>query len=318
MKRIFLVSVLIILTLKGFCWGFYGHRLINYQAVFVLPPEMIFFYKPHIQYISSHAVDPDKRRYAVLEEGPRHYIDMDIYCGISIPRSWTKAVEKFSEDSLMLHGIVPWWVQVMLARLTKAFKEKNVTAILKLSAETGHYLGDAHVPLHTSANHNGQLTGQQGIHGFWESRLPEIYAETEWDLFAGRAMYIKNPLEFTWKRVEESALASDSVLQFEKRLNATFTSDKKYAYEKRNGVIIKQYSADYSSAYNKILNGMVERRLRQSVFAVASFWYTAWVNAGQPNLKDLSRKELSEDDQVELNLIEMKWKKEKVKGRSCE
>jgi hypothetical protein len=237
---------------------------------------------------------------------------------MDIPAAWTKAVERFSLDSLNAHGIVPWWIQVMLARLTKAFREKNVRAILKLSAETGHYLGDAHVPLHTSSNHNGQLTGQQGIHGFWESRIPELFAEAEWDLYNGGAAYIKNPLEFTWSRIKESAWASDSVLKFEKVLSEKFTSDRKYAFENGNGIVIKQYSSGYSAAYNEMLNGMVERRLRQSVFAVASFWYTAWVNAGQPDLKNLSRKELTEEEMDEFSNMEIKWRNEKVKGRSCE
>jgi hypothetical protein len=292
--------------------------MINYQAVFLLPPEMIAFYKPNIAFISEHAVDPDKRRYAVKEEGPRHYIDIDRYTGMELPRAWTKAVSKFSEDTLKAHGIVPWWIQVMLARLTKAFREKNTGAILKLSAETAHYLGDAHVPLHTSSNHNGQLTGQHGIHGFWESRIPEIYAETEWDIYSGKAVYLKNPLEFTWKRVEESSRASDSVLLFEKQLSEEISPDRKYAFETRNGLIVKQYSLEYCAGYTEKLNGMVERRLRESIFAVASFWYTAWVNAGQPNLKNLSRKELTEDEREEFNKLEMNWKNEKIKGRSCE
>lgn len=318
MKRYCLTVVLLVAGVKGFSWGFYAHKLINYQAVFLLPPEMIAFYKPNIEFISAHAVDPDKRRYSVTEEGPRHYIDMDRYFGTELPHAWSKAVEKFSVDSLKAHGIVPWWVQVMLARLTKAFKEKDQRAILKLSAETGHYLGDMHVPLHTSSNHNGQMTGQHGIHGFWESRLPELLAETEWDMFNDRAFYITNPLEFTWRTVEESSKASDSVLRLEKLLNEKFTPDKKYAFESRNGVIVKQYSTAYSIAYNDMLGGMVERRLRESVFAVASFWYTAWVNAGQPDLKNLSRKALSEQEQDELSRLEMAWKNEKVKGRSCD
>ena len=318
MRRSCLMLMFILVGVRGYSWGFYGHRLINFQAVFLLPPEMIAFYKPNIEFISSHAVDPDKRRYAVSEEGPRHYIDIDRYRGTIIPRSWSKAVEKFTEDTLKSHGIVPWWIQVMQARLTKAFRENNVHAILKLSAETGHYLGDAHVPLHTSSNHNGQFTNQQGIHGFWESRIPEIFAETEWDLFNDRALYIRNPLEFIWKRVEESAKASDSVLKFERILNNRFTPDRKYAFENRNGKIIRQYSNEYSRAYNEMLDGMVERRLRQSVFAVASFWYTAWVNAGQPDLKKLNRKELSEVEQIEFNALEMKWKNEKIKGWSCD
>ena len=31
-------------------WGFYGHKKINRMAVFTLPPEMLGFYKKHIEY----------------------------------------------------------------------------------------------------------------------------------------------------------------------------------------------------------------------------------------------------------------------------
>lgn len=305
-------------VLKGWCWGFYGHQLINYRAVFLLPPEMMVFYKPSIHFISAHAVDPDKRRYAITDEAPRHYIDIDNFGGKIIPQSWNRAVEMFTEDSLKAHGIVPWWIQVMLGRLTKAFKEKNVRAIMKLSAETGHYIADAHVPLHTSGNHNGQFTNQHGIHGFWESRIPEIFAETEWDLFSDRAAYLGNPVDFTWRIIYESAGACDSVLGFERMLNSKYSPDRKYAFELRSGQVIKQYSAGYSSEYNSMLNGMVERRMRQSIFAVASFWYTAWVNAGQPDMKNLLSSELAEDEKLELELLERKWKDGKIKGRSCD
>ena len=81
----------------------------------------------------------------------------------------------------------------MLHRLTDAFKEKDQAKILKLSAEIGHYIADAHVPLHAHSNHNGQYTGQQGIHGFWESRIPELLAEKEWDFFIGKAAYHDKP-----------------------------------------------------------------------------------------------------------------------------
>ena len=122
----------------------------------------------------------------------------------------------------------------MLGRLTKAFKEKNYSSILKNSAELGHYIADAHVPLHASRNHNGQHTDQKGIHGFWESRIPELLADKEFDFFIGKAQYIKNPGAFIWDRVLESALAADSVLKFEKELSIQFPGDKKYAFEKRN------------------------------------------------------------------------------------
>lgn len=318
MKRIGIAGIILLFSLKGNCWGFFGHRLINYQAVFLLPPEMIVFYKPHIHFLEEHSVDPDKRRYAMLQEGARHYIDMDTYKGRQVPRAWTKAVQQFSQDSLVAHGIVPWWIQVMLQRLTKAFREKNVYAILKMSAELGHYIGDAHVPLHTSSNHNGQLTNQHGIHGFWESRIPELLANTEWDLYNERAVFIKNPLDLTWRCVQESFVASDSVLLFERILNARFSADKKYAYETRNKQIVKQYSSDYSNEYDRMLNGMIERRLRQSIQLVASFWYTAWINAGKPDLNKLNETQLNADEQNEMAEMEKSWKDGKIKGRACE
>jgi hypothetical protein len=196
----------------------------------------------------------------------------------------------------------------MLARLTNAFKSKDFSKIMKWSAEIGHYVGDAHVPLHANSNHNGQYTNQRGIHGFWESRVPELLAEKEFDFFIGKAAYIKDPGDFIWKRVLESALASDSVLSFEKQLTQQFGDDKKYAFEERAGKTIRQYSAAFTIAFNKKLNGMVERRMRQSIYAIASFWYTAWVNAGQPDLKELANKKFSEQDIKEFEELNNNWR----------
>jgi hypothetical protein len=310
-KSALLTILLAISSLPAYSWGFFGHQKINYYAVFLLPPEMMVLYKPNISFLSEHAVDPDKRRYAVPNEGPRHFIDIDHYGSYpydSLPRKWNAATAKYGTDSLLAYGIVPWHVQTMLTRLTNAFKEKDFSRILKTSAEIGHYISDAHVPLHASSNHNGQLTNQRGIHGFWESRVPELLAEKEWDFFIGKAVFISNPGDFIWKRVLESAKAADSVLRFEKELTKQFGEDKKYAFEERNGKIIRQYSAAFTIAFNKKLNGMVERRMRQSIFAVASFWYTAWVNAGQPDLKDLAGQKLTDADLKEFEELNNNWK----------
>jgi hypothetical protein len=307
---LFLIFLLVISYFPSYCWGFYAHQKINYYSVFLLPPEMMLLYKPNINFISEHAIDPDKRRYAVAEEGPRHFIDIDVYGAHPypvLPRSWQDAVAKFGEDSLKKHGTVPWHVQNMLSRLTAAFKERNYSRILKNSAEIGHYIADAHVPLHASSNHNGQLTNQIGIHGFWESRVPELLADKQYDFFIGKAKYIKNPGEFIWARVLESALAADSVLRFEKELTSQFPPDQKFSFEDRNGVVIRQYSTAFTIAFDKKLNGMIERRMRQSIAAIASFWYTAWINAGQPDLKGLTRQNFSENDIKEFEELNLKW-----------
>ena len=273
---------------------------------------MMVLYKPYSGFITEHAVDPDKRRYTISQEGPRHFIDIDHYGNYpytELPRKWDDAVAKFSEDSLLAYGIGPWWVQIMLQRLTNAFKEKNQVKILKLSAETGHYIADLHVPLHASSNHDGQLTGQKGIHGFWESRIPELLADKEFDFFIGKAEYIRNPADFTWKRVLESGAAADTVLKYEKELSKTVSPDQKFSFEDRNGIIIRQYSSAYTKLYNEKLKGMVEKRMRESIYAVASFWYTAWVNAGQPDLTKLINKNFSTGDQEEFEELNRAWNK---------
>jgi hypothetical protein len=303
------------LSTKVYCWGFFAHGKINYYAVFLLPPEMMALYKPNISFLEIHATDPDKRRYAVKEEGPRHYIDIDhygMYPFPLLPRKWKDAIAKFSKDSILEHGIVPWHIQVMLHRLTDAYIKKDFVSIMKNSAEIGHYISDAHVPLHTSSNHNGQLTNQRGIHGFWESRVPELLAEKKFDFFIGKADYIEDPSGFIWKRILESAKASDSVLFFERDLTNTFPQDKKYAFEERNGKVVKQYSSSFTLAFNKKLNGMIERRMRQSIYAIASFWYTAWINAGQPNLQSLSKKTFNSEEIAAIDSLNEKWKKGSV------
>jgi len=321
MKKIPSLILLLGLSQQCFCWGFYAHRKINYQAVFLLPPEMMVLYKPYIVFLEEHAIDPDKRRYAVSDEGQKHYIDIDHYGSYpysALPRKWEDAIAKYSEDSVRAYGIVPWWLQIMQQRLTKAFKDKNQAMILKYSAEIGHYIADSHVPLHTTKNHNGQYTDQKGIHGFWESRVPELLAETDWDLFIGKAEYIKNPADFIWARVMESAAAVDTVLKYEKELSLQFPGDQKFSFEERNGITIRQYSTAFTKAYDAKLKGMVERRMRQSIYAIASFWYTAWVNAGQPDLSKLSNKEFSAEDLKEFESLNTAWKNAGIKGREHE
>jgi hypothetical protein len=321
MKKIIVTLLLLTAAKQSFCWGFYAHKKINQLAVFLLPPEMMVLYKPQIDFLSEHAVDPDKRRYAIPQEGPRHYIDIDHYGTYpydSLPRKWNDAVAKYSEDSLNKYGIVPWWLQTMLHRLTDAFKEKSQVKILKYSAELGHYIADSHVPLHACSNHNGQYSDQKGIHGFWESRIPELLAEKEWDFFIGKAEYINNPADFIWKRVLESAAAADTVLRYEKELSKKFPGDQKYAFEERNGIIIRQYSAAFTRAYDGMMKGMVERRMRQSIYAIACFWYTAWVNAGQPDLSKLSHQNFSAEELAEFEKLNSAWKNGGIKGREHE
>jgi hypothetical protein len=290
MIRPTLLLLTISLISSGFHWGFFAHKHINRLAVFILPPEMTSFYKENIDYITEAAVNPDKRRMAMADEGPRHYIDADHYgdsdsVWTALPKYWKAAVEKYSEDTLTAHGILPWHVQTMCHRLRDAFLMKDPSRILRISAELGHYVADAHVPLHTTQNYNGQFTGQEGIHGLWESRLPELFAG-EYNFFVGKADYISDVQGQVWRAIATANHQVDSVLTLEKRVTAKM-EDRKYAFEERGKQLMRVYTREFSEAYHDLLAGMVERQMRASIKMTGDLWYTAWIDAGQPDLKAL-------------------------------
>jgi hypothetical protein len=316
--RLTLIAFLFLTTFKtAFSWGFFAHQRINRLAVFTLPPEMITFYKQNIVFLTENSVNPDRRRYAVEGEVPKHYIDIDVYGDSALfkmPHNWKDAVAKYTEDTLMAYGINPWWVNKMQYQLTEAFKLMDAKAILRISADLGHYIADGNVPLHTTQNYNGQYTNQVGIHGFWESRLPELYSD-DYDYFVGNASYVKNPQQRAWESITAAHLALDSVLRFEKELTKTLPEDKKYTFEERNGITIRTYSKPFSKAYHQALQGQVERRMKASIKMVGDFWYTAWVDAGQPNLDLIIDFKFSDEDRKLIQDENDKWKQKMLEVR---
>jgi len=217
--------------------------------------EMISFYKKNIRSIEEDAVNPDRRRYINPDEAPRHYIDLDDYgdsAAFRLPKYWKDAVNKFGEDTLKARGILPWHINHIYYELKDAFLVKNPERIIRLSADLGHYVADAHVPLHTTKNYDGQLTEQNGIHAFWESRLPELFSD-QYDFFVGKAQHLDNVQLTAWEIIVHTNLALDSVLQFEKQLSKKW-GDKKFNFETKGRQTIKVFSADYSKAYHQMLS----------------------------------------------------------------
>ncbi|GIV30758.1 MAG: hypothetical protein KatS3mg029_0109 [Saprospiraceae bacterium] len=234
-------------------------------------PSMRQFFKEKLlpqYYESAWIIDPDDLRQLV-----------------GLPLSRLQAA--WAIDTFTQHGVVPYHLERQTAMLTSAFRQGDPERILRLAADLGHYLADAHVPLHTTANYNGQLTNQLGIHAFWESRLPELYADETYDLWVGKATYIEDKTAFFWNIVTESYALVDSVLSVEKSLSEQWPPDRRFCVEWRNGVQVSQFCEAYARAYHERLGGMVERRMRQAILAVSSIWFTAWIDAGRPDLSSL-------------------------------
>ena len=344
-----LVSISIVSLGASLDWGFYAHKKINRMAVFTLPEELLALYKPHIYYLTEHAVDPDKRRFVLKNEAYRHYIDIDHWDTFpfsEVPREFKEAIlkngqfklitiendtllqnvpfeesmkiydhhileDRYSvlielnnsisyfeknlsegnklvfENKFVEYGVLPYFLNDFYWQLVKAFEKRNLERILKISADIGHYLGDAHVPLHTTENYNGQLSDQLGIHAFWESRLPELFAEAEYDFIAGKAEYISDKEAFFWDVIFESHLLLEKVLVIEKELSQEFPSDQQYCFDNRKERTVWTQCPAYAEAYHNRMQGMVEERMRNSILALGSVWYSAWIDGGQPSIGNI-------------------------------
>lgn len=316
MKRPFVYAISISSWLLLSSWGFFAHMQINQLAVYTLPQSLSGFYKRNSKYITDHAVDPDKRRYADTLEAPKHYLDVEVYEAHidSIPFRYEDAVKKYGSAKLQESGTLPWQIQNSYYKLVNAFKARDSIKILLYSAYLGHYVADAHVPLHTTENHNGQLTGQAGIHAFWESRIPELFAK-EYSYFVGRARYVDNPLKEAWTIVKQTHSLVDATLQMEMAIQKEFPPFRRYSYSKRKGQVLKQYSRAYAKAYSSKLDHMVEKQMRASIKSIGDFWFSAWVDAGQPTMENLIKVPDSELERAREERLNNKYEGGKIIGR---
>ena len=266
-------------------WGFFGHRKINLLAIYTLPPALHLFYRRHQKELQELAVLPDSRRYILDEEAARHYIDLDKYDINQISfSSWEQMLRRTPEDSLKKHGIVPWHIPTIYARLVQSFIKKDTLLIIKFSAELGHYIADAHVPLHTTSNYDGQKTGQSGLHSFWESRIPEIL-DKRLDLFSGPASYHENVQLSSWSWVLASHKELKKLFHMATQVSSEIRESEKYSFEQKGQALIKTPSLKYSLAYHKALNYQIESRFLSAVQHVGDLWYSAWLQAGQPSFE---------------------------------
>lgn len=257
-------------------WGEEGHKLINKKAVENLPKEMSEFSKWK-NFLVEHSADADKRRKDDPDEFPRHFIDIDFYNEFNTGiMNFEKEyfIKKYGDSVVTQMGILPWTLFSVLENLTHAFKEKNRDRILILAADLGHYVADAHQPMHTVLNYDGQLTNQKGLHSRYESKMFNKYLnEIENSVNLKEANYVENPTEYIFNFISNSNSLNPLILEAD--LHA-----QKYGGEVN--------SDEY---YNNLwfrLQYITGIQVIAAINALSSLLYTAWVNAGKPNLNEIN------------------------------
>ncbi|NCI49187.1 hypothetical protein GWC95_04580 [Sediminibacterium roseum] len=271
-------------------WGFLIHRTVHQLAVYELPAPMVPFFYQHMDYLVSNAPRPDQRRNTDSTEAPKHFIDLEMFgtdAAHTMPADWESAVKKYTKDSLLKYGYVPYHVIYMKGKLTDAFRKGNKDSILFYATDLGHYIGDVNVPLHTSVNYDGQLTNQKGLHSLWESMIPEILVGN-YNLYSDhKATYLKDPAAAVWTAIRRSFKLVPEMLEKETEVSKSFTPETKYRVQMRNGRESRSYTSEFAKAYAASLKTSVNDQLIHSTDMVADFWYTCWVDAGKPDLTKL-------------------------------
>ena len=307
-RLLFVVLFSAVLLLSS--WGFLVHRTVNQLAIYELPVAMKPFFYNNREYLVYNAPRPDIRRSKDRLEADKHFINLEDFehNGVhDMPLDWNTAVKKYSKDSLLKNGYVPYYVIFMKGKLTDAFKSQNKDSILFYAADIGHYIADANVPLHTTNNYDGQLTNQKGMHSLWESMIPEIEIANYTLYSKHTAKYLSNPEKTIWTAVRNAAALVPEVFATEKKVSLQFSEAQKFRTQIRKGKEYKSYTSEFAKAYATALKSTINDQLLHSADMIADFYYTAWVDAGKPNLQSLNSNWTSKE-QLDLKESEKTYK----------
>jgi len=260
-------------------WGYQAHQFIMDRAIALLPAELRPLFEKNRATVVERAIDPDTWIVAgFTEEGPRHFLDIDWeghgkYPFTGLPRAYDEAVAKFGKSRMEQTGTLPWSAEEVFGNLRRAFEQYprgdqygfNQFTIVLHAATLAHYTSDAHVPLHAVVNYTGQLTGQNGLHQRWENSLFERYRD-RYTISPKPIPPVTSPREFVFDRLLEDTQLVPGLLKAD--LDAVGNRDT--------------YDDAYYGTFFAAQRLVLERRLNESIAAVAAMITGAWEAAGKP------------------------------------
>jgi hypothetical protein len=274
---VFVLVAAMALPARAEAWGFEGHFLIMERAIALLPAELRPLFEKHRAKVVERIIDPDTWRSAGFEqEEPNHFLDLD-WEGYGkepfneLPRDYTAAVAKFGRARIQQNGVVPWRVEEMFGNLERAFRDYprrgafGQNDIVHFSAWLSHYVSDSIQPFHGVINYDGQLTRQNGVHARFESALVERYKD-QLVLTPQVLAPVRAPREFIFERLIEDTRLAPGILKAD--LEAIGSRDT--------------YDDQYFDAFFRATRPVLERRLSDSISAVAAMITGAWEAAGRP------------------------------------
>ncbi len=248
-------------------WGS-GHQRITEGAVTHLPPTLGAYFR---------ANRPSLKGYSGQEPPGQHYIDIDAYP--EFDESDPYSVSRDIDDLIALHGqtfveqngTAPWtvddYVQTLSTLMATATTAEDWSNLLETAGQLAHYVEDLHNPLHLTTNYNGQQTGNDGIHARYEGEMISRHMDDLTIIPApGTCVHLPSPVDNIFDGIYAHYPFVDTILAAD-----TLHSGNPPTYD-------ETYYAGMWTATGTFTQGL----LQEASEAVASAWYTAWINAGSP------------------------------------
>lgn len=254
------------LSCSAFSWGVKGHEIVNRRAAELMTGAAGKFFKANKDWLALHSIDADNAKRSDRSEGPRHYLDIDIYLQSPFKTAdWSRAAwGKAHGADAFRNGEVPWAAANRYQWLVSAFKAKDKQAILVNAAWLGHYVGDAHMPFHAIKDYDGKAAGQKGIHAYLEIDLVDAYVQEAEIKPVPLKIAKYGPEKMVFEALAESAALTAQVLTDDRSTTNAGVRD------------LKAFSARQKAS--------VKARLSKAAARLAALWTSAWIEAGKPTL----------------------------------
>jgi hypothetical protein len=271
LKRICLVALpifaaVVLVIPSSFGWGESAQRLITNKAVDTLPEEMLPFFESNRQFLVQHVTEPE----GVTPDDHTGFIQLDHYGQFpfsALPHSYTEASLKYTKHVLVEYGVLPWQIGIESQKLTDALKTHQWGEAKLDAATLAHFVAAADDPFNTTVNFDGHLSDQPGVNQRYDAGLIDRY-QLFFFVKPNQAAYIPEPTEKAFDACLTSHSWLENILLADRRAHENLT----------------EYGDDYYDRFYASAGAVLIRQLADASTDVGSYWMTAWINAGRPQL----------------------------------
>jgi len=270
-KHHLIIIPLLAVSVMLMSWGYSGHSKISGKAALSFNAEMTDFHS-WAAALTSHASDADARKAWDASEGPKHYIDIDLYPEFTalgaIPQDFQEVLDQHGHEFVYGAGILPWATLVTYDSLVETLRRLDWDRAVLFAADLGHYVADGHMPMHITMNYDGQYTGNDGIHSRYESTMINGY-NSQINYEGDSISFIQDVNQYVFDYLYANYVYVDSVIaadDYAKSINSN------------------TYSSQYKQALWEKTGAFTTMLFKNASHALAELIYSAWTEAGKPPL----------------------------------